>query len=263
MDAERRAPEGDEDVAYRRLDYQQYFIDTSEDYNHTGKARRPILYSAKTYQSGALARFLGIRNEVNYEMHFEPERNVIQIHFQKTTGGADWFSNVAEFSSKYYDAFDFEGEPLTLYVHHGWGNMYKSIKHEIRDGWSGLAERHPDAETEIVGWSLGSGQAMLCCQDLNYNFGLRAHVFTFGSVRPFRARGGEAERLKKYLDSLYVECRNFANANDIVTYMPPFRGFSMMKREDLGAEKRTLFRLLNPMRFHTTYDDPALYAGKE
>ena len=138
-----------------------------------------------------------------------------------------------------------------------------AAKRIIRAKWQEYHRAHPTAETEIVGWSLGSGQAMLCCQDLNYNFGLRAHVFTFGSVRPFRARGGEAERLKKYLDSLYVECRNFANANDIVTYMPPFRGFSMMKREDLGAEKRTLFRLLNPMRFHTIYDDPALYAGKE
>ena len=37
----------------------------------------------------------------------------------------------------------------------------------------------------------------------------------------------------------------------------------VMKRENLGAERRTVFRLLNPMRFHTTYDDPALYAGKE
>ena len=263
MEAKNSPAEGDGDMAYRRLDYQQYFIDTSEDYNHTGKARRPIHYTSKLYESGRLARFLGIRNEVNYEMHFEPDRNVIQINFQKTNGGSDWFSNVAEFSSKYYDAFEFDGAPLTLYVHHGWGNMYKSIKHEIRDGWSALIAAHPTAETEIVGWSLGSGQAMLCCQDLNYNFGLRSHVFTFGSVRPFQARKGGEERLKKYLASLYVECRNFAIGNDIVTYMPPFRGFSMMNREDIGGQRRTLFRLLNPLRFHTIYDDPALYAGKE
>ena len=55
-----RQAEGDEQVAYRRLDYQQYFIDTSEDYNHTGKARRPIRYTAKTYESGKLGIMMAV-----------------------------------------------------------------------------------------------------------------------------------------------------------------------------------------------------------
>ena len=54
--------------------------------------------------------------------------------------------------------------------YHGYANF--DIKHDVRDKWKELHEQHPDAETEILGWSLGSGLATLCCQDLNYNFGV-------------------------------------------------------------------------------------------
>gem|GEM_PF-5611825 len=66
--------------------------------------------------------------------------------------------------------------------------------------------------------------------------------------------------MRKYLDSLCKECWNFADINDIVTYMPPFRGFQMIRRVNLGTDlRRTVLRLLNPYRFHTGYDQPALY----
>lgn len=54
---------------------------------------------------------------------------------------------------------------------------------------------------------------------------------------------------------------NFADINDIVTYMPPFRGFVMIRRVDISEEKkRTFFKLLKPKRFHTTYDHSNLYS---
>ena len=245
---------------YRRLPFEEYFINTSEDYNHTGKATYPIKYTAVTYSTTWLERKLGIHHEVNYEIHYEEDRNVIQLNFQRTVGFSDWVANVGEFSVKYYDAIEFEGEPLQLRVHRGWGDMYLTIKREIRKQWQLLHEQYPDAETEILGWSLGSGQAILCCQDLNYNFGVRSHLFTYGSVRPFKSIRSNAVRMRKYLDSLCKECWNFADINDIVTYMPPFRGFQMIRRVNLGTDlRRTVLRLLNPYRFHTGYDQPALY----
>ena len=57
-------------------------------------------------------------------------------------------------------------------------------------------------------------------------------------------------------------CRTggFADVNDLITYMPPFRGFTMIRRVDVGTDlKRTLFRLLHPLRFHVHYDLPELY----
>ena len=251
-------------MEYRRLPFAQYFINTSEDFNGTGRSTFPIQYTAVTYVSGSLQKALGLQHEMNYEIHYEPDRDVIQINFQRTLGFSDWFANIVEFSSRYYDAIDFEGEPLQLRVHHGWGNMYRSIKHDVRDKWRALHEAHPDAATEILGWSLGSGLATLCCQDLNYNFGVRPYLYTYGSVRPFKAVRANRERMERYLSSVSAECWNFANINDIVTYMPPFRGFMMVNRVEIGqAEKKTLGRLLKPWVYHTTYDRSELYTDLE
>ena len=248
-------------VAYQRLPFPQYFINTSEDYNKTGLSTYPVTYTAVRYCCSRMEKALGLNHEVNYEIHYEPNRDVIQLNFQKTNGAADWFANIFEFSSKYYDAIVFEDEPLQLRVHHGWGAMYRTIKKDIRQAWQDLKQAHPEADTEIIGWSLGSGQAILCCQDLNYNFGVKPHLFTFGSVRPFKSVPTNAQRMRRYLDSLCQECWNFANVNDIVTYMPPFRGFHMIRRVKLGEdEKRTVLHLLNPQRYHTIYDRRELYA---
>ena len=67
--------------------------------------------------------------------------------------------------------------------------------------------------------------------------------------------------MKEYLGSICSECWNFADINDIITYMPPFRGFQMINRVDVGTcYRRSIFRLLNPYRYHTGYDNAELYA---
>ena len=246
-------------MAYRRLPYAQYFIDTSRDYNNTGRTLSVPEYRALSYPcTGRLRRLLGIRHEVNFAFSYDAERDVIRVDFERTMGFTDWFANL-EFPADYYDAIEFEGKPLQLRVHRGWAEMYLAAKRTVRAEWLALHTEHPEAETEIVGWSLGSGQAMLCAQDLNYNYGLRARVFTFGSVKPFRCEKGGAEPLARYLRSVYRECRNFADVNDIITYMPPFRGCTDLRRTRVQSKKRSLFRLLNPWRYHTGYDDPGLY----
>lgn len=248
-------------MSYRRLSFEQYFINTSQDHNHTGKATYELEYEALRYPcTGRLHRIFRVMHEVNFELHYEADRNVIQINFQKTLGFTDWFANIVEFAADYYDAISFEDKPLQLCVHRGWAEMYLAAKRIIRSRWERLHELHPDAETEIVGWSLGSGQAMLCAQDLNYNFGLRAHVFTFGSVRPFRGKRTDADALARYLATVCAECWNLSDINDLVTYMPPFRGFTGIRRVEVQSAKRRLFRLLNPNHYHTYYDTPALYA---
>ena len=248
-------------MSYRRLPFEQYFIDTSQDHNHTGKATQELEYTSLSYPcTGRLRKLFHLWHEVNFALRYEAERNVIQIHFQKTLGFSDWFANIAEFAADYYDAIEFEGKPLQLRVHRGWAEMYLAAKRVVRSQWQSLHEQHPDAETEIIGWSLGSGQAMLCAQDLHYNYGLRAHVFTFGSVRPFRGRKADADALARYLATLCVECWNLSDVNDLVTYMPPFKGYTCIRRVDVQSAKRRLFRLLKPGHYHTYYDTPSLYA---
>ena len=245
---------------YQRLPYEEYFINTSEDYTHTGRATYPVNYIAVKYNTTKIGQKLGISHEVNYEMHYEPDRDVIQLHFQRTFGAIDWVANVFEFGSRYYRAIEFEGEPLQLRVHHGWGNMYLAIKEEVRSKWAELHEAHPEAATEILGWSLGSGIACLCCQDLNYNFGVKPYLYTFGSVRPFKCTPLNRKRMQRYLSTLYTDCANFADINDVITYMPPFRGFTMIHRVKVGTDqKRSFFRLIHPFRYHVHYDLPELY----
>lgn len=251
-------------MQYRHLPFEQYFINTSEDVNNTGRATYEVKYTTVKYSHSKLEKKLHIEHEVDYEIHYEEDRDVIQLNFEKSSGLMDWVTNIVEFSSKYYDAIEFEDKLLQLRVHHGWGIMYKSIKREVRSKWLKLHEAHPDAETEVLGWSLGSGQAILCCQDLNFNYGVKPHLYTYGTVRPFKGTRADRERLKKYLDTVCTECWNFTDINDIVTYMPPFRGFVMINRKDVSEEvKRTFFKLLNPYQYHTTYDHAQLYIPYE
>ena len=244
---------------YCPLTFEQYFIDNSADYNHTGATRREIAYKSASYRCGRVEKFLGLQHEVNYEIFYETERDVIQLNFERSVGLGDWVANVVEFSSRYYDSIEYRGEELQLRAHHGWAEMYRAIKHEVRSAWSELHRLHPCAHTEIIGWSLGSGQAILCAQDLNYNFGVKAYLYTFGTVRPFRYTRKNRMLTEQYLSELCAECYNFANVNDIVTYLPPFYGFTMPRRVNVGTEKRTLRGLMNPLYFHTSYDNPRLY----
>ena len=101
-------------MAYRRLPFEQYFINTSEDYTHTGRVTYPVHYTAVKYNTTKFAKAFGLSHEVNYEIHYEPERNVIQMHFQRTFGAIDWFANIFEFASRYYTAIEFEGERFDL-----------------------------------------------------------------------------------------------------------------------------------------------------
>ncbi len=247
-------------MQYQRLPFEQYFTNTSDDYNHSGRATYDVKYLTVKYSYGVLGKIFKKQHEVDYEIHYEEDRDVIQLNFQKTSGFMDWMTNIFEFSDRYYDAIEFEDQLLQLRVHHGWGIMYKVIKREIRRKWQELHEAHPEAHTEVLGWSLGAGQAILCCQDLNYNFGVKPHLFTYGSVKPFKGTRRDRDRLKRYLDTVCLECSNFTDINDIITYMPPFRGFCMIRRVDVSEEvRRTVFKLFNPRRYHTTYDHPQLY----
>ena len=248
------------DVKYQRLPYEEYFINTSEDYTRTGRVTYPVKYTAVKYNTTKIGKLLGIAHEVNYEIHYEPDRNVIQLNFQRTQGQIDWIANVFESASRYYDAIEFEGEPLQIRVHHGWGTMYLAVKKQVREKWAELHDAHPDAATEIIGWSLGSAVACLCCQDLNYNFGVKPYLYTFGSVRPFRCKLGNKKRMHRYFSTLYTECANFADINDLISYLPPFVGFTMIRRVNVGTDlTRSFFRLIHPMLYHIHYDKPELY----
>ena len=238
-------------MKYYKLDYEQYFIDTSNDTNHTGKARFKIKYNDITY------KYADEICHANYEVHYEVERNVIQINFQQTVGFKDWFVNFM-FLKEYYDSFYYNEKRITLKVHNGWAEMYKAMKHNIRNEVTELLRTYPKAYVEVVGWSLGSAMAQLCAQDLNFNFGIRPHLYTYGSVNPFKINLFNRKKIKRYLNDCCEEVYNFSHKSDIVTYLVPrIFGFIKMRRVNLGTFH--FLGLFNPMKNHTCYDQEELY----
>ena len=79
-------------MAYRRLDFEQYFIDNSEDYNHTGKASKELHYKAVIYQCTGLEKLFRFQHEMNYEIHYEKE-----IWLYQVTSGKTIFDHFVEF----------------------------------------------------------------------------------------------------------------------------------------------------------------------
>lgn len=234
---------------YQPLPFHQYFTDTSQDYHKSGKARFNLKYTSVTYR-GKFRSYSG-----EYEIHYEEDRNVIQINFQCTASKSDWISNF-QFPQKYYDSFFVDGKEIRLKVCSGWGKMYKAMKHDVRNQFRQLQEQHPYAVVEIIGWSLGSGQAQLCAQDLFYNFGVQSYLYTFGSVKPWKV----SPRSMEYLQKCCLEIYNFTCNNDIVTYLPPFSGFRMMHRVNVKLDKFGVLKLFNPNYYHTLYNNPDLYS---
>lgn len=247
---------------YKRLPFGQYYIDTSKDWRKTGKARFSITYNHVEF-TYKLFKIIPLKCSAEWEVHYEPERDVIQVNFEQTHGWKDWVINIL-FKEKMYDKFtwyDSEAakfERIQLKASKGWKKMYFAMKHEMKVMVKKYLEEHPTAEIEVIGWSLGSSQAQLAVQDLNYHFhGKKIHCYTSGSVKPWRC--GKKER--KYLNTCCTECWNFMHRRDIVTYMPPFIGFFAINPVKLG--KFNFFSLFNPNHWHTEYGEDYLYEGIE
>lgn len=241
---------------YNKLSFGQYYIDTSKDWRNSGKSRYDIKFNHVEF-TYKLFKLIPLKCSAEWEVHYEKDRNVIQVNFEQTHGTLDWIINLL-FKEKMYDKFTWENSKgkkvkIILKASKGWSKMYKAMKHDVKIAVKNILNKHPDAFIEIIGWSLGSSQAQYACQDINYHFGILPYVYTYGSVKPWR--GGRKQ--KEYLKTTYKECYNFMHKKDIVTYMPPFIGFFAMKPIKLG--KFNLFSLFNPKKWHTEYGEEYLY----
>jgi hypothetical protein len=240
-------------ITYTKLKYEQYFIDTSSDINNTGRTSFNIEYKSIDYE------YNGILTHANYCVRYDEKRDVIQVHFEGTKDIPDWFTNFI-FLPKYYDSFVWENKKITLKVHKSWAAMYKVMKYFVRKEVMELKELHKDAHVEVIGWSLGSGQAMLCVQDLNYNFGIKSHLYTFGSVNLFKTNIFNRRKTKKYLRSCCNSYHIFCNKNDIVTYVVP-RIFGFIKYDRLNVKKKfNPFSMFRVLKNHFIYDKEEIYS---
>lgn len=240
-------------ITYTKLRYEQYFIDTSSDINNTGRTSFNIEYKSIDYE------YNGILTHANYCVRYDEKRDVIQVHFEGTKDVPDWVTNFI-FLPKYYDSFLWNDKKITLKVHKSWASMYKVMKYFVRKEVMELKELHKDAHVEVIGWSLGSGQAMLCVQDLNFNYGIKSHLYTFGSVNLFKTNIFNRRKTKKYLRSCCNSYHIFCNKNDIVTYVVP-RIFGFIKYDRLNVKKKfNPFSMFRVLKNHFIYDNEEIYS---
>ena len=247
-------------MSYQRLPFGDYYIITSQKYHKVDRPDLPKIEYNHVKYTEKLLGFIPIKVSAEWECHYDEGRDVIQVNFEATTGVADWIVNML-FTTKVYDEFMWEGNQIQLKACKGWMKMWFMMKHQVREAIANLLKEHPDAEVEIVGWSLGSSQAQYCAQDLNFNTGIEPHLFTDGSVKPWRKPFSKkkAAILKSYLDSCTKETYNFMHRSDIVCYMPPFSRYFAMNPVKLGKFK--FFGLFKPRTYHTSYGEAQLYEG--
>lgn len=238
-------------MKYKRLPFEQYFIDTSDDYNNTGKATFKIEYKKEIFKHWLH------KHETNWLVRFDEKREVIQIFFEETSGFTDWLSNL-NFPAKMYKKFKYKGKSITLKAPSGWKRQWFKMKHSVRKDFEEIYKKHTECEVEIIGWSQGSAYAQYCAQDLFYNYSIKSHLFTFGSVKAFRKIFFQ-KRIKNYLKDCCKEVYNFKMNNDIVTYMPPFIGYFMINPIKVKQDRFCLFRLFKARKYHTSYDLEKIY----
>ena len=53
-------------MAYQRLPFEEYFINTSEDFTHTGHVTYPVKYVAVKYNTTRMGQALGREDDVHY-----------------------------------------------------------------------------------------------------------------------------------------------------------------------------------------------------
>lgn len=244
-------------IEYKRLPFEQYFIDQSlglylneEEKAAGAKPRFEVPYKEVKYKCRH-----GYDHNTYYAVVYDEERKVIQIYLKETSSKSQWRANF-NFPDTYYDRFQFEGKDIQLKVARGWCDLYCAIKHNIRDEYKALFDKYGKREVEIIGWSLGSATAQLCAQDLFFNYGIKAHVFTYGSVKPFC---GKDKDMREYISKCYAECYNFRDCNDIVGYLVPLPGYFAIRHYTVAQDKFNLFKLFKPNKYHTEYSKSKLY----
>lgn len=244
-------------MAYKRLNFNQYFIDSTEGTHNKGAEHLNFQYVHVNAKMPVLG-FIKIPIHCEYYINYDVNRDVIQVFFQGTHGIMDWIINLL-FKSNYYDAFlDEDGETLIqLKAARGWMTMWFAMKHIIRQKVMQIHGNHPTAEIELIGFSLGSALAQYCAQDINFNLGLQPYVYTTGSVKAWY---GDRRWNKVYLTKCCKKVYNFQYENDIITRMPPFFGYYATNPVKIG--KFEWKKAINPIAWwnaHFCYGDANLY----
>lgn len=230
---------------YKRLNFWEYFIICSENYNKKETNLELAKYEEVFYKHH------GHTHITNYQVRYDLNRHCIQVIFQQTACKSDWVANF-EFSEKIYDSFSFNGKKLQMRVHRGWGDMWKACQDKVRSRIKSYLHMYPDSYIEVFGWSLGSGLAQIAAEDIYFKFNIKPYLYTFGSVKPFSGK-----KTYNYAKGCCAAAYNFYDHCDIVGYMVPW--YKAINHIKIKAERFCIIKLFKPHTYHTLYDQENLY----
>lgn len=188
-------------------------------------------------------------DDVDWAIIVDDDRDKIILSFKESNSKRDWINNF-NFPIKPY-----KNQSTCLLVTRGWAKAYKTCNDEVMENLiKQLSNTDKDYHIEIIGWSYGGALAILACEDLYFRTGIKANVITFGAPKVSFGR--------KTRNYIFTECCNsvhqYANVNDVVTYLPPFPFYKHIMRINVG-DKFNLIKLCKPNIYHTIYGDKELY----
>ena len=182
---------------------------------------------------------------VDYQIIDDKEELITYLIFQESNGSKDWKNNF-NFPAKPYK----EASQL-LFYHGGYCKAWKSANDVIMNELKEHLEKHYDVY--VIGWSLGGAMAVIAAEEIFYRYHIKSILVTFGA--PKVCYGKKTVRNVRKSIKFAVQ---FANRNDIVTYQPPFSFYGHVGKTSVG-EKFSLFKIWNPWKYHTMYDNQSLY----
>lgn len=186
-------------------------------------------------------------DEVDWAILTDKLGCVIRLLFEESTTRRDWINNF-DFPIKLY-----KNQQHKFLVARGWGNAYKSCNDVIMQTMKETIEMYPEFKIEVLGWSYGGAMAQLAVEDINFRFGRKCNLITFGSPKPLFGH-----RTKKYFKSCCNEVNQYTNVCDVVCMCPPLIGYKRIRTTRVG-HMDSIFQLFHPEIYHQSYDDPTLY----
>lgn len=200
-------------------------------------------YYKKLFSKIKQSNYKTAGDSVDYKIHIDFSENEIQLLFQESNGKRDWQNNF-NFPVKVY-----KNQVSCLMAHRGFGNAYKSANDEIMKELQEHIQKYPAFAVVIAGWSHGGALAVLAAEDFHFRFNRSATLITYGA--PKVIFGKESYKYFKYC---VPNCVQFANKNDIVTYMPPFPGYCHVNSVQCG-ESFSLKKIVKPLVYHCNYGE--------
>jgi hypothetical protein len=162
------------------------------------------------------------------------------VLFQASNGNTDWKSNFNFWPSKPY-----KQAQKNLKYHRGFKNEYQSARDQIiEDVRANLTDN-----VIVAGWSNGGAEALICVEDLNFQFGVKPLLVTYGAPKPFFGK-----RTMRYVMDCVSEAYLFENESDIVPKVPPFLGYYVLEKNRVHLGKRfNIFKSFKTPKWHTEY----------